>query len=963
MNNLYLKRQKILNQILNESDLNKNLSQTQLDLAIKNIDNDLRDFFFLKLKNPHWLKPLIKKGELTMPKAAKTEDGKLLDSNMWSEGIYLSKIAKEKPSEVFGVIKPYLEENLSKNIGVGRFVLMRVFKISENFPDDKNYSLKIGNAYLAYLKHGQNLEAVTNAHEVKDFLKDLARRDYDNLVLQITAELLAMKPSDTENAKFHDFKTRFSDSSNMEDYYCEEILKVVKGSILEKSPFRLFKTLCEILKKAVDGPFLKESNRRLCFNRSAIEDHEQDKYRTAAEFKLISAIRDSAEYIFENDSKNISKVIQILQKKLSDGSEFLIFTRMILHLLHEYPKDRNSLIAKYLTAKNRFDSYEIHHEYYRLLQQEFSNLSKLNQDKIFNFIKKGPPLDKGSLPKDRINLRIKHWQLKKLECIENSLKGEWKGKYEMLSKECNKSSNPDLTSFFESGIVVDRSPLTEEEIARKSLPELIEFLIAWKSEKSFGSANPRGLSDNIEKDFVKNPRKYLDDLLLFKQVTNPTYLKRLIRAFTKYPNKTESDWKVLINLGYWIVEQKDEIESNDLNSYAFDEDSHWGWCKQELAILISESCKSKEQNQVQIPTSLFQDVVQILEKMILDKDVILENWKKGNDDDEDKYYSRAINSCHGEALSALIEFSLWLFRKNEENITSDFLTPVLDQMIVKNYYLEGWAVMGRYLPWIMLINKKWVQKNLDKILPEDNRSKFDSAWLSYVNFTPPFDEVFEVLKKKYLYVLQNHIARKERSNFKLGESIAIFYARKKINLNDEILIELFKKDNLKEGSAMISLIGRLCCNQNDPISKDVIARFKELWDWRVEAKKTNSISEGEYESFKWWYKSGLFDREWAIEQLLESMKKLGKNRRADVFIIEQRLFEDLQNYPKTAWEIIKLILKLEGYFMEVDLDFIRKAFELIEKSDWNDIKKDSYEVKDEFCRRNKLDGNFVSIFR
>jgi hypothetical protein len=161
---------------------------------------------------------------------------------------------------------------------------------------------------------------------------------------------------------------------------------------------------------------------------------------------------------------------------------------------------------------------------------------------------------------------------------------------------------------------------------------------------------------------------------------------------------------------------------------------------------------------------------------------------------------------------------------------------------------------------------------------------------------------------------------------------------------------------------MISLIGRWCCNENNSVQKEFLGRFKNLWDWRMKNSAEMPISVEEYQSFKWWYKSGLFDREWALEQLLESAKKSGEERRPEIFIIGEKLFEDLQNYPKTAWEVIKLMLKVKGYFMGVDIDFVKQVFGLIEKSDWSEIKKEASEVKDEFCRRNKLDEKFVSIY-
>lgn len=956
----YFQKLSGVNKILDDANLHpfKKPSDDTIKNVLAVLTNENEVYFFDKLNNHEWV--LFLKGILN-PSSKNAEP-----DYFWPQGNYLARIAKSKSDEVFEIIKPYLEKRLSKNIDVGHLVLMKIFKISENFPDDKNCSQKVGEAYFAYLQHDQNLAAVVNSHYAKDFLNDLVKRGCEDLVLQIAEKLLAMKP-DLEKAEFNDFKTRFNDSANMADYYYEDILKVIKNAVLEKKSFQLFETLCKIFKDAVDGKFSTESNRRLCFNRSAIEEHEQDKYRNSAEDKLITAIRDVAEYIFENDSKNRTKVIGILEEKLSDGSEFLIFTRIILHLLRKYPETQSD--AKHLAIKERFDDYHIHHEYYLLLQQEFKNLAAINKEKILGFISDGFEERKNTQVSDNAKKEreayANRWLFDSLDCISDGLEGEWKDKYKELSKEFEKKKRPDLAHYIESEMVLDQSPLTEEELAKKSLSDIIKFLASWKPDGGFGSANPRGFGDVLEKDFEKNSRKYLDDLLQFKEVSNPTYLKRIFRALVKYHSKTEDDWKKIVELGKWVSDQLNESVDNDSNYSSYDSDAHWGWCKQEFARVISESFRSKENSAIQIPEELFKDVISVLEKLIFSKDVLVERFAVSGDTGDDQYYTRAINSCHGEAITAAIEFGLWLIRKNDKDLAAKLALPLLDKLIAEDKYSAGWAVLGRYLPWIMLIDRGWVKENLEKIFPRNSKEKFDAAWLTYINFVPPFDEAFEMLKEYYLLALKNltdEEKENKRSHFKFGESIAAFYSRGKITLEDDLLKSLFEKSP-KDGAAVISLIGRWCCNENRPPQKEIIDRFKKLWDWRVENSNKFPISIEEYQSFKWWYKSGLFGRKWALEQLLESTKKSGEERRPEIFIIGEKMFEDLQDYPKTAWEVIKLIVKVKGYFMDSDIDFIRQVFESIEKSDWSEIKKEAIEDKDEFCRKNNLDERFVSLYR
>ena len=49
--------------------------------------------------------------------------------------------------------------------------------------------------------------------------------------------------------------------------------------------------------------------------------------------------------------------------------------------------------------------------------------------------------------------------------------------------------------------------------------------------------------------------------------------------------------------------------------------------------------------------------------------------------------------------------------------------------------------------------------------------------------------------------------------------------------------------------------------------------------------------------------------------------------------------------------------------MDVDIDFVKQVFGLIEKSDWTEIKNEAIEAKNEFCCRQKLDEKFANIYK
>jgi hypothetical protein len=131
----------------------------------------------------------------------------------------------------------------------------------------------------------------------------------------------------------------------------------------------------------------EELDESICFSRSAIEYHEQDKYnKNDPVYLIISAIRDIASDIIE--SGNVNDIKEVFDKLQKPNEK--IFMRLILYLLREYPaKNNRDKIVKYLTLRELFDHKSVHHEYYLLLKQEFKNLSKGNKDKVLKFIEDG----------------------------------------------------------------------------------------------------------------------------------------------------------------------------------------------------------------------------------------------------------------------------------------------------------------------------------------------------------------------------------------------------------------------------------------------------------------------------------------------------------------------------------------------------------------------------------------------
>jgi hypothetical protein len=925
----------------------------------------IKHYFYHNLTDSIWIEPLIKKNLITIPTLQIDENDNYV-RHFWSESIYLNKIASQEPKQVFGVInlffKKIQEQELAPELGINFYnqeMFGYILEISKKFsPEDVQYKEQIGEEFKKWLVKS-NFNDCVNIANIREFLKDLFVCDQESLALEILEAILKLGLFKQEYGS--EFKTKFHRDKGMSNYYYKEILEFIsEDKILNsQSASQVFTNLYYVVKNAIsleNTEFtVQEIDEKFC-KRSAIEKHSQDQYKRNPEYYLVSALRDVAEYIFDNGLE-IDKVINKLSDNLNDY-EILIFTRIILHLLRKFPENRLDLISKYLTKENNFRSYKIHHEYYLLLQQEFRNLNEEGQKIILGFIDEGCPFNKDGIDDDRYQ---NAWRFEKLHCVKNGLFGKWKDQYQELGKKFKESKHPEFLFYMDDAEWVgDKSPIKTEEFTSKSIDEIVQLLIEWKpdAKDSWNGPSISGLADEIEKDAKKSPKKYLDALDKFQNIQEPAYISHLLRGLSKFNEKNLQDWRKIIDFGK-IVADKDveRIESTNERNH-FDREDNWDQSKRELIRIFSETFKNKDAEKT-ISISLSDDIFYILHELVLQEDFYLEQKEPHiscNDDEDNKYFIRAINSCHGDAVSAIVEYGLWLIRNKKENQASNQIVPILDTLIKNSKYQETWAIMGRYLPSIILIDEKWAKKNINNILPEDNRWKFDPAWLSYINLTGRlYNSLFELVRNKYLYVLEQNLYQKDLergAENRISQHIAILYARKKIELEDKIISRIFDQYHIIEASKMIQYIGNVVSDKE--LSDTIITKFQKLWDWYIE--NTENHHPQILESFSYWYATGKFDNKWAIDNFTQILLKNPKIT-FYFFHVEEQLIKDITNFTKEISSIAATILLEQNHWVDNLQDFAKQYFKYLEENGTDSEKRIAIDLKNKFCGKYHLDEN------
>jgi hypothetical protein len=951
----YSEKKEDLDDVLAKANKSKQgPKEDELKEVIDNLNGNLRQYFFSKLENPEWFNPLSKKGLLYFHQFIDEDDDDVI---IWDAAPYLIRVASEKPDEVLNVIKPFLDDikrNKKINIQALNIVLEIAISIAGSKKEDV-YNTTIAKGLLSWLKYTNSINDRFDYKNVIKLLKTLTNIGDESFASQIFLELLKLSViveykdsllSDIKE-KCLDFKivTKFDAESGMGDYYYEKICKEGKN-IFQCKQKELFDIYLRVVKNLLlNNTLISEHNERFADNIAhhlrAIEEHAQNSYEKNEPFFIVfSALRDVSESLIKtNEKNNIDFVFESLKAGTSK-----IFIRLMLHLVRMFPDSNKELIERYLTEKDYFYDMKLHHEYYLLIQQEFKNLPDDKQNIILKYIEDGPETEY-----EQKNSWIWH----KLEPIRKDLPKGIQEKYKDIlfdkyGQELHHVDHPEflIYSYSAWGTV---SPIKDEEIKNMSIDNVIKSLKSWEPPKSNGFREPTiiGMAESLEKDVKENPEKYLNDILKFKEISEPTYIGYLFNALS-FIKKTSKDWNNIIELGLWSLEQsipKDEIRDT-FNAY-----NDWGSTHIALLRLFMQLTSLDDSND--LSKELMNSLYQIIVTLVFADDKYLLSKKEKRDDD---YYNNAINSLHGIAVKTLIEFALWL---NRQKLDNTFILQNLDKLLDTSKYIETWAVFGRFLPWIDLMFHDWTIENINKILPEDNRDNFDAAWITYIKLVNPYDNMLELIKPKIEYVLEKKLyAGVDKDERDISKHIAIYYAREKISLEDRIIELVFDiPENKKEIRSLMNFIGFCLRDTKKEIHKKMIDRFKLLWElWEKKIVNKERENSDILKEFQWWYCCKRFDREWAINQIQKLIVKYKCD--IEILMIEEVLLEDLPIFTRKVFEIIRALTMKDKKYPYSETKVLKETIKYIKESNTSDstLKKEKNDFINKLAEIRSDDG-------
>lgn len=881
-------------------------------------------YFFDRLENPEWIKPLKSKGFFgNPPKVERDEARGTIGFPIWPESRYLLRMASLKPE---AVVEINLQIPATDNVRVHEdladaALAMPAAMAAEWTKRELEWIEKQGELYFIL------------PDKLGALIKHLAIGNEVEQALALARLLLAVLPDPKVKGKEEDeaFRLPPEPQARFDLWHYGQILKKYIPSLVTAAGKESLILLCDLLETSIN---LSNRSPEKIFPedysniwRPAVEEHEEDLGLNLKDF-LVSAIRDAVEQIAKNNPGMTQELVLQLESK-----EWRIFKRIALDLLRFHPEVAVDQVSDRLTNRLLLVEGVNNHEYVLLMQECFKLLRAEQKEIILGWIEEGPDLEKfktsreqwtGTRPTDEQAKQYKkYWQRDRLAWFRKDLSGNWKDLFDVLVTELGEPEYPEFAVRRGTAWVGPTSPKPAEELRSMSLEALVEFLRSWKPTAERMVPSPEGLGRVLSPIVAQDPNRFAAEALKFKEL-DPTYVRALfsgLREATK--QKTAFPWQPVLELGFWVVRQPREIPGR--KSEYSDLDPGWVWARKAIAEALSSGF---EPSDAEIPFALRSLVWKVIQPITEDPDPTPEHESEYGGSNMDPV-TLSINTTRGDAMHTVIRYALWVRRhiENEadgkERIGRGFdempeVKEVLDQHLdpSKDPSLAIRAVYGQWFPWLVLLDKGWTVKNITKIFPSDEKllGIRNAAWESYIIFCLPYDNAFEVLRQEYGRAIEllgslskekRYLADPEEC---LAEHLMTFCWRGKFSLDEEdgLLDRFYKKASDKVRSHAMEFIGRTLETEKGAVPSEIIKRFKILWNKRLEVARSSPESHSmELAAFGWWFASAKFDDKWSMNQLVEILK-FTKKAEPDHMVIE-RLTEVCNALPGQSVECLRLM--------------------------------------------------------
>ena len=953
-----------------------------------------RKYFFSRLENPLWLKPLAERGCFKYPpKTQRFDDGTIIYP-YWPEIQYLKNVCSEMPDEIVKLLIDLPETD-------NAVVYDGILDIALQLPAE--YSVKLKDKILQYT----SMQRQFGTYRYANLLERWTKENQTSTALKLVKILIKFAPDPQSEEKrkqrqesVNDWRTAIGTSLRPAPKYSHweyaNIMSKGVRPLAEKEPFKiscfLFDTLVDMIHLRTHKEDL--NNEKDHSNTWCPRLYPQDDEHENPERILVHTLAYSCANVFEKPHNTVAVLDRILRKK-----PWTIFKRLRQHLYGQYPNELTKpWIRELILTHKDYGLWEHQFEFQQMIRlacEHFKDtlLTEEECTRIFDAILKGPSKEnyrhwiEGWLGEKFTEERFKerqqrfHWM--QLRPFESVLFGKYQARFRELQNKINKpifdEDYPPYKNEVRSGGVSGRSPRTPEDLSNLTDEELLDFINEWeKWEKddefyennSFIRVNIETLANAFQTIFresiIPDPNRLKFWMQNRERVERPIYVRVMIyvmQALVKERNFGQlNEWLTFCE---WILSHPDREHNRDYKQGDESrENQNWTNTRRAVGDFIG-ACLEED---IDVPITAREKLVRILEMLCTQYD-----WNLDENNSRGLYrkdpFTEGINNTRSQALETLVKFGFWLREHDSESKIPE-VTTILEKRFAQEtefpLTLPEYAVLAANYRQIFYLNETWAVKRKSDFFPRGQLSAWLEAFGCFVSYSQPFKPTFEILQDDFNFALQklgdfkNYEVSGTIPIDDLGQHLFTYYLWAMYPLvGKESLLEKFyrRTDEKREHWAnLFKDVGRRLRNSGKDLDQNLKERMKAFFKWRL--KQEEPI---ELKYFTYWLQAECLDAKWR----LKAYSKVIDACKGEVEDWEIYLKELCQMLPRHTAEVVECFFKLTNGIWNKNIYIQTEEAKTILKSGLNNrdpvISENAKRALNNLLRADKLEFMDLAI--
>ena len=855
-----------------------------------------RRYFFLRLKNPLWIQPLVERGCFQSPPRIRYFDDGYIQCPSWPELQYLKNVSRDVPDEVINLV---LDLPKVDNPSVYDEILEIALQL------DGEQSAKLKPKILESI----DIDYRSLPHKYAALLAHWASENQTSAALELTKVLVEFAPDPQSKAKQ---KRRRKNTTNFGTFYetsleplprigssgYKEIMSKGVRPLAEKESYQVAHLLIDVTANMIRLRRHQEEldqgvdSSEIWYERLGEFDNNYDR----PEKILVHTLTFACEQVYEKSPDSVVALDKILRNQ-----QWGVFKHLRQHLYAQYPNEQTKpWIRGLILGHEGYHLWEHRYEFQRLIRSACKHfgaslLTKAERAQIFDAIYSGPSkanyqawLGK-EFTEERFQQRQRGFHRKQLKPFEPVLFGEYATHFQELEDKATAPiSGEDYPPIkTKGGYVFNRSPRRPEALAKLTDEELLSYINGWEGKEFFSEdnlfieINIEGLAEAFQTVFKE---VIIPDINRFRfwmenrdKIQRPIYVRMMIngmQADVKEKNFDRlNEW---LRFSEWVLSHPDqEYESdNSLGIQGDESRTRPNWHNSRRAVdHFTEACLDLD-----VPISARRQLVKLLKMLCtqFDSQLDLDDRVLLNRNDP---YAEGINNTRSRALEMAIKFGFWLRRHDSASELPE-LTAILEKRLAPEteYPLTPpeYAVLGKNYNQIFSLNKAWTVEHKSDFFPQEALPAWLAAFGSFVGYNHPFKPTFEVLRNDFGFALQ-HIADFNKRNTSgkgqidiLGQHLFHYYLwemyplRGSVGNNDYCsLLERYYQvtnDDRERWANLFNYVGRILRSTSKQLDKDLEDRIITFSDWRFEVGEPRELQQ-----FTFWLEAKCLGASWRLD--------------------------------------------------------------------------------------------------